>query len=50
MTENVIHFAAEYVDAISQQVIDQTPLDRKLFVQEVLAQLPWYIACKKFGR
>lgn len=49
MTKNIIHFAEEYkVDEIGQQAVDQIPLDRKQFVQEVLAQLSWDITYKKF--
>ena len=42
-------FAEEYkADEIGQQAVDQIPLDRKQFVQEVLAQLSWDITYKKF--
>jgi hypothetical protein len=50
MTKNIIIFVKEYkVDEVGQQAVDQTPLARKQFVQEAIAQLPLYINCKRFG-
>ena len=49
MTKNIISFREEYkVDEIGQQAVDQTLLAHKQFMQEVLAQLPLYINCKRF--
>ncbi len=49
MTKNIISFPEGYkVDEICQQAVDQTPLARKQFVQEGIAQLPLYINCKRF--